>query len=296
MNMNRVTKKSGTGCVQLLLAGTIAGSLLQVPVVHAESVGTAPPPPPGPYATGAPGEQARFRPDGGIDSAESAYPPGMPQGFQDNKHRRLNRQEFMDRQEQRRKQMEQEFNAREAEMQGRIDEMQKRMDQMAAEGAAGPGGPAAGGAPAMSQPMPDPEMQKQWEKHKAEQGKRWQQQRAEQDKRREQHRAEQDKRRAQMQAAQEQRIKSSYRPESPAATAPQAASAPAQAPAAAPTQAPAAPTAPAYGYGQPVRPPAYGYGYPPPPYGYAAPRHGAPAWGGRYSPYPAAPAAGAQNQ
>ena len=194
-----MTKQSGTGCVQLLLAGAIAaGSLLQVPVVHAESVGTVPPPPPpGPYATGAAGEQARFRPDGGIDSAASDYPPGMPQGFQDNKPRRLNRQEFMDRQEERRKQMEQEFNAREAEMQGRINDMQKRMDQMAAEGAAGPGG-----APATGQPMPDPEMQKQWEKRKAEQDKRWQQHRAGQDK----HRAEQDKHREQMRAEQDKRL------------------------------------------------------------------------------------------
>ncbi len=281
---NLATNQMGAGWVQLLLAGAITASLSLVPAVHAEEgADMVPPPPPGPYAVGT---QPRYRPDTELDSATSSYPPGMPQDFRDNRHQRPNRQEFMARQEQRRKQMDREFKAHEEGMQERIEAMQKRMDKMTTQGAAGQDSSAPDGVPAMPRQMPDPEMQQQWEKRKAEQDQRWQQQRAEQEKRREQ-----------MQAEHEQRTKSMYRQEQPpVAVAPETATAPAQAPVAAATRIPVAPAAPAYSWGQPVRPPVYGYGYPPPPYGYGAPPpYGAPAWGGGYVPYPAAPA-GAWNR
>ncbi|HHH43204.1 MAG TPA: hypothetical protein ENK49_03625, partial [Gammaproteobacteria bacterium] len=58
-----MTKKTGAGYGQWLLAGTIAGSLLLVPAVQAGTDGAATPPPPGPYTAGAADGQHRFRPD-----------------------------------------------------------------------------------------------------------------------------------------------------------------------------------------------------------------------------------------
>ena len=275
------TNSSGIGWARWLLAGSLA-SLLVVPVAQADNAAQAaapataavPPPPPGPYSSGMPPAMPRFRPDTELENNASAYPPGMPSNFpHGNARGPMTRQQFMLEQQQRRKQMQQDMQRQQAEMEQRVLDMQKRMQQMQAQDEAElkkhmVENPAPG--------VPDPaQMQKQWEKEKAEQDKRIAEQRAEHEKRRTQQQAEQEKRWKEMQAEGQKR-RDNYRPQAApvAQQQPQAAARP---------NVPPQPPQPGY------RAPAYGYGYPPPPprYGYGVPAGG---WG--YPGYPAPPPGG----
>jgi hypothetical protein len=278
-----------------LLAISISGLLL-APMAMAEQVApgspTAPqtalnpyatpgavPPPPGPYGLPPGAPDPRFRPDPDLEAAPRGMPPGMPADFSRRSGQGpLTRQQFNERQEAHRKQLDQYYQQREAEMNKRVEEMQKRMDAMQAQSEAERNRQREGMPPPAPESMQVPEeVQQRWEQQKAEQDRRWEQQKAEQEQRMQQIRAEREKRFEQMKAQRDQRLQgqAQYRPQTEA---------PAQAPQQ-PVQAPAPqPAAPAYGY--PPRGYGYGYGYPPPRYGY-----GGPGWG---YPRPPAPVAGGQ--
>lgn len=249
------------------------------------------PPPPGPYGPPPGAGGPRFRPAPDLEGSTRGMPPGMPADFSDRAGRgSLTRQQFTERQEVHRKQLEEQFQQREAEMNKRVEDMQKRMDAMQAQSEAERSKRHEG----MGMPPPPPaqaqsreEAQKRWEQQKAEQAQRWEQQKAAQEQRMQQMKAEHEQQLEQMKAQQEQRIQArpQYRPmDQPPVAQPETATAPAQAQPA-PQQAAPQQAAPAYGY----PPRGYGYGgYPPPPYGYG---YGGPA--GAY-PQNVAPAPGGQ--
>jgi hypothetical protein len=277
-----VVGKSGEGWAPLLVAGSIAASLLVAPVAQAEeqaaSEQSAPaevqggwnpsypapgavPPPPGPYTGGAGGVPPQFRPDQDLETAQPGdYAPGMPPRFQDDRRRGpVTREEFLAEQEEHRKQMDQYRQQRQAEMEQRRSEMDAQREAWRAQ---------------RGEDDPCAQERAQW--------------REQMQKEREQRRAEQDQRIEQMKAEQEQRIGSAPYPGAPMTPptppeppAPPVSYAPPAPAAEATTEQVAPQQAPAYGY--PAPPPGYGYGYPPRP-GYSAP-----GWG--YPGYPA-PAAG----
>lgn len=270
-----VTDKSCAGWLGLLMAGSIAGSLLVVPVVQAaeetsgQGAQTAPaqgawgaypapgavPPPPGPYSSGTPGMPPQFRPDQELENSGPGYAPPPPPQFQgDPNSGPVTRDQFLSQQEDRRKQMDQDRQEREAEMQKRRDEMQAQREGMRQQQGEDPC------IEAMEQRSE--ERRKEWDQRKAEQEKRWEQ----------------------LQTEQQQRWDAARQapPGRPGDAAQQQQQA---APATGQQQAPAyGYQGPGYGYPPPAPGPGYGYGYPPPPPGY-----GAPGWG--YPGYPA-PAAG----
>ena len=151
---NTAPNTTSAGWPQVLMAGTVAGGLLLVPVVQAEDKDTdtdaaaaapaaaaespatpaaCPPPPPCPFTAGAPAAapSPQFRPEEGMESGTGAYPPGIPSSFPDDTRRGgFTRQEFLCQQEERRKQMEKQHQEHQAEMHKRVEEKQKRMDEV----------------------------------------------------------------------------------------------------------------------------------------------------------------------
>ncbi len=245
MIRNTGNVKTNPAWRQLILAGSVIGSLVLSPLAQAEqgqvpanaapagawATSGAVPPPPGPY-----GAPPQFRPDQELETAGAGYAPPST-AFGDSRGP-LTRDEFLAQQEERRKQMDAERQQHEQAMQVQRENWQQTRQKEPCDKESKEQNAAA---------------QQDAEQRKAEQDKRWNEMQAERDK--------------QWESMKAQSVPG-------ATTAPPA---PVQQPPVQQVQ-PARYPPPAYGYGYPPPPPGYvapGWGY----RGYPAPAAGGAAAG-----------------